>query len=75
MVAGGRLHSSGGTVNRKLRDEPLNREIFYTLREAKVLVEQWRQEYNRIRPHSSLGNLTPVEYAEELLEVAGYAVG
>jgi transposase InsO family protein len=38
-----------------LRDELLNGEIFYTLTEAKVLVERWRQVYNRVRPHSALG--------------------
>ena len=37
-----------------LRDELLNGEIFYTLREAQVLIEQWRQHYNQVRPHSSL---------------------
>ncbi len=38
-----------------LRDELLNREVFYTLTEAKELIEQWRKEYNQVRPHSSLG--------------------
>ena len=41
--------------NGKLRDELLDREIFYTLREAQVLTARSRQTYNRIRPHSSLG--------------------
>ncbi len=43
----------------KLRDELLNREVFYTLEEAKVLVERWRQEYNWVRPHSALGYRPP----------------
>jgi len=43
------------SFNGKHRDELLNMEIFTTLKEAKVLIEQWRQEYNHIRPHSSLG--------------------
>jgi len=43
----------------KMRDELLNREIFDTLPEAKVLVERWRREYNRFRPHSSLGYRPP----------------
>jgi len=43
------------SFNGKLRDEPLNGEIFYTLHEAKVLIEQWRQHYNTVRPHSALG--------------------
>jgi transposase InsO family protein len=41
------------SFNGKMRDELLNREIFTTLEEAKVLIEQWRREYNHIRPHSS----------------------
>jgi len=42
------------SFNGKLRDELLNREIFTTLDEAKILIEQWRREYNQIRPHSAL---------------------
>jgi putative transposase len=49
----------------KLRDELLNGEIFYTLREAQVLIEGWRQEYNRVRPHSSLGYRPPAPEAVE----------
>ena len=41
------------SFNSKLRDELLDREIFYTLREAQVLIERWRREYNTFRPHSS----------------------
>ena len=51
------------SFNGKLRDELLNREIFTTLTEAKVLIEQWRQEYNHIRPHSSLGYRPPAPEA------------
>ena len=47
------------SFNGKLRDELLNREIFYTLEEARVLIEQWRQHYNTVRPHSSLGYRPP----------------
>jgi putative transposase len=47
----------------KLRDEFLNREIFGSLLEAKVMAEQWRIEYNQQRPHSSLGYETPEEFA------------
>lgn len=47
----------------KLRDECLNRELFGSLREARVILEQWRVEYNERRPHSSLGYLTPGEFA------------
>lgn len=42
------------SFNGKLRDELLNGEIFYSLKEATVLIEQWRKHYNTIRPHSSL---------------------
>jgi putative transposase len=51
------------SFNGKLRDELLDREIFTTLREAKVLIEQWRREYNQIRPHSSLGYKPPAPEA------------
>ena len=47
----------------KLRDEFLNREIFYSLREAEVMVEDWRERYNSERIHSSLNYLTPDEFA------------
>lgn len=43
------------SVNGKLRDELLNGELLYTLHEAQVLVERWRQRYNAHRPHSALG--------------------
>jgi transposase InsO family protein len=42
------------SFNGKLRDELLNREIFTTLEEASVLIEQWRKQYNQVRPHSAL---------------------
>ena len=51
------------SFNGKLRDELLDREIFYTLREAQVLSAQYRQTYNRIRPHSSLGYRPPAPAA------------
>ena len=60
------------SFNGKLRDELLNREIFYTLTEAKVLVEGWRREYNGIRPHSALGYRPPAPEAIEPASV-GYA--
>jgi transposase InsO family protein len=47
------------SFNGKLRDELLNGEIFYTLTEAQVLIERWRQHYNTVRPHSSLGYRPP----------------
>ena len=51
------------SFNGTLREEVLNREIFYTVAEAKVLIEQWRREYNTIRPHSSLGYRPPAPEA------------
>ena len=51
------------SFNGKLRDELLNREIFTTLEEARVLIEQWRREYNRVRPHSALGYRPPAPEA------------
>jgi transposase InsO family protein len=51
------------SFNGKLRDELLDREVFNTLEEAKVLIEQWRKEYNLIRPHSSLGYQPPAPEA------------
>ena len=47
------------SFNGKLRDELLDREVFYTLLEVQVLTEQYRHTYNRIRPHSSLGYRPP----------------
>ena len=52
------------SFNDKLRDECLNREIFQNGKEAQAIVEAFRQEYNNYRPHSSLGYLTPVEFAK-----------
>jgi putative transposase len=51
------------SLNAKLRDELLNGEIFTTLREAQVLIENWRRHYNAIRPHSSLGYRPPAPEA------------
>ena len=51
------------SFNGKLRDELLNREIFYSLKEVEILTEQWRREYNTIRPHSSLGYRPPAPEA------------
>ena len=53
------------SFNSKLRDELLNGEIFYTLKEAKIIIEAWRRHYNTVRPHSSLGYRPP---APEVLQ-------
>ncbi len=52
----------------QLRDECLNGEIFYSLKEAQVVVEQWRQQYNTRRPHSALGYRPPAPGAYSPVE-------
>jgi transposase InsO family protein len=51
------------SFNSKLRDELLNGELFYSLAEAKIVIESWRQHYNTLRPHSSLGYRPPAPLA------------
>jgi transposase InsO family protein len=51
------------SFNARFRDELLNGEIFHTLREAQVVIEQWRQHYNTVRPHSALGWRPPAPEA------------
>ncbi len=51
------------SFNGKMRDELLAREIFYSLKEAQVMIEVWRHEYNTVRPHSSLGYRSPAPAA------------
>jgi transposase InsO family protein len=51
------------SFNSKLRDELLKGEIFYTLKEAKIVIESWRRHYNTARPHSSLGYKPPAPEA------------
>ena len=51
------------SMNGKLRAELLDREVFYTLKEVEVVVEQWRRDYNQIRPHSALGYRPPAPEA------------
>lgn len=51
------------SFNGKLRDELLNGEIFYSLKEARVMIEKWRRHYNQKRPHSSLGYRPPAPAA------------
>jgi len=53
----------GESFNGKFRDECLKMELFNNINHAKVVVEIWRREYNENRPHSSLGYLTPAEFA------------
>jgi putative transposase len=54
------------SMNGKIRDECLNEEIFGSLAYARHIIEAWRQDYNNIRPHSSLGYQTPTQYRVSL---------
>lgn len=55
----------------KFRRECLAREIFYTLSESRVVIGDWREKYNHVRPHQSLGMATPKEFAAKVLEPKG----
>lgn len=54
------------SFNGRLRDECLNTNWFINLKEAREIIENWREDYNQVRPHSSLNNLTPAEYAKTM---------
>ena len=63
---GERLAGAGRSClsfNGKLRDELLDREIFYSLAEVRILIEAWRVHYNTLRPHSALGYRPPAPEA------------
>ena len=49
----------GESFNARFRDELLNGKIFYTLKEAQIIIEDWRKHYNTKRPHSALGSRLP----------------
>jgi len=51
------------SFNGRLRDECLNGEIFFSIEDAQQKLDAWRLDYNRSRPHGSLGNMTPEEFA------------
>lgn len=53
------------SFNGKLRDECLNGHWFGTLADARLTIAAWRQEYNQVRPHSALGQVTPEEFARQ----------
>ena len=55
------------SFNGRFRDECLNEHWFATLADARERIEDWRLDYNQVRPHSSLGNLAPEEYAARLV--------
>ncbi len=62
------------SFNGKMRDEFLNRELFHSLKEAQILAETWREEYNHFRPHSSCNYLAPapesLSFADECIKWA-----
>lgn len=60
-------NGSNESFNGKFRDECLSMQWFKNRTDAKILIETFRQEYNRIRPHSSLNMLTPFEFKQQLL--------
>ena len=66
-IAPGKPQQNGfiESFNGKLRDECLNETLFSLLAEAKEMLREWKDDYNQQRPHSSLGNLTPQEFAEK----------
>jgi putative transposase len=63
-ITPGKPQQNGYTesLNDKIRDECLNEHWFGSLAEARKIIENWRQDYNHVRPHSSLGYLTPMEF-------------
>jgi len=63
------------SFNGRLRDELLNEEVFDSLRHARLMLARWRQDYNHVRPHSSLGGLTPVAARRALELCDGSAHG
>jgi len=53
------------SLNGKFRNECLNRHWFKTLDEARMKIDSWREHYNNVRPHSSLGYIPPVEFSKQ----------
>lgn len=66
-IAPGKPQQNGfiESFNGKLRDECLNENLFSSLSDAREVLECWQHDYNHQRPHSALGNLTPMEFAEK----------
>ncbi len=78
LIEPGKPWQNGVTesFNGKFRDECLSLEWFRSRAEAKVIIESWRQHFNAVRPHSSLGYLTPNEFGAQLINAApGNATG
>jgi putative transposase len=72
LIEPGKPWQNGVTesFNGKFRDECLSLEWFRSRAEAKVIIEAWRRHYNNVRPHSSLGYLTPTEFVAQLANAA-----
>jgi putative transposase len=68
-IAPGKPQQNGfiESFNGKLRDECLNETLFSSLAEARETLDAWQEDYNRHRPHSALGNLTQIEFAEKMM--------
>ena len=66
-IAPGKPQQNGfiESFNGKLKDECLNENLFSSLSDAREVLEYWQHDYNHQRPHSALGNLTPIEFAEK----------
>ena len=62
------------SFNGKLRDELLDRELFYTLTETPILTERWREEHNTVRPHSVLGYRSPAPEAVTLTPIGALSM-
>jgi putative transposase len=60
-----RQNGTAESFNGKFRDECLSMEWFRARQEAKVVIESWREHYNHVRPHSSLANMTSIEYKQK----------
>lgn len=67
-------NATNESFNDKFRDECLSLEWFRSRAEARVLIEAWRRHYNEVRPHSSLGYLTPREFINQSTEESDRAV-
>lgn len=59
-------NGSNESFNGKFRDECLSMEWFTSRIDAKIVIEDWRRHYNEVRPHSSLGQMTPLEFKQQL---------
>jgi putative transposase len=59
-------NGSNQSFNGKFRDECLSVEWFTNRIDANIVIEDWRRHYNEVRPHSSLGQMTPLEFKQQL---------